>query len=182
MACALEALSSVHDCVPNEGGIVKSYACKLADITTVTLTSGVVSNFTMASTGLWKKYEYDKDATANFNQVGALNGNRFTIEQTAFFKFKGIDANYIDAANNAKQCCDVVIIHFLANGTKLIQGLESQAATGAPTGTNNRSTRIVPTINTDTSANEARMEFTVAGNSNTFTLTTSLSDTAIEAL
>lgn len=136
----------------------------------------------MSTTGLWKKLEFDKDATSNFNQVGSLNGNRFTIEQTAFFKFRGIDASYVAAANAAKDCCDVVLIHFLSNGTKLVQGIEAQAATGAPSGTNNRTTRIVPNLNTDTSANEARMEFTVAGNSNTFTLTTDLTDTAIEAL
>lgn len=182
MACALVPLSSVQDCVPNEGGIVKSYVCKLADITSATVTTGVITGFTMASPGLWQEFEYDRDATANFNQVGSLNGNRFTIEQTAFLKFKGIDAAYIAAANNAKDCCDIVAIHVLSNGTRLVQGIEYLAATGAPTGSNNRNTRIVPTINTDTAANEARMEFTIAGNSNTFTQTTDLTDAAIEAL
>lgn len=182
MACGLVGISSVVDCTPNEGGIIKSFAAKLADITNVTLTAGVLSNFTMASTGLWEEYVYDKDATANFNQVGALNGNRFTVEGTAFMKFKGISQAYVDAANKAKDCCDVVFVHVLSNGTRLVQGLEYLTATGAPQGSINRSTRIVPTINTDTSANEARMEYTVAGNSNTFTMTTSLSDSAILAL
>lgn len=182
MACGLVGVNSVTDCTPNQGGIVKSFGCKLSDITNVTVTSGVISNFTMDSTGLWKEYLYDADGTANYNQPGALNGNRFSVEQTAFLKFKGISAAYVDAANNAAACCDVVFIHVLANGTRLVQGLEFMAATGAPVRTANRSTRIVPTLNTDTTPNEARMEFSIAGNSNTFSQTTSLTDAAILAL
>ena len=182
MACGLVGINSVTDCAPNFGGIVKSFGCKLADITAATITSGVVSNFTMASTGLWKEYLYDSDGTANYLQQGALNNNRFSNEQTAFLKFKGITATYVDAANKASECCDVVFIHVLANGTRLVQGFEALAATGAPARTANRSTRIVPTINTDTTANEARMEYSIAGNANTFSLTTSLTDSAILAL
>lgn len=182
MACGLVGINSVTDCVPNFGGIVKSFAAKLADITGVTITSGVISNFTMASTGLWEEYVYDADGTANYNQTGALNNNRFQNEQVAFMKFKGINAAYVDAANKAKDCCDVVFIHVLANGTRLVQGIEALAATGAPDRTFNRSTRIIPNINTDTTQNEARMEFTVSGNANSFSLTTSLTDSAINAL
>lgn len=183
MASGLTSLNSTGtDCSAAEGGIIRSYGCKLADISSVTVTSNVISNFTMASTGLWKEYKYDRDATANFNQAGALNGNKFSVEQTAFMKFKGITSAYILAANTAKDCCDVVFIHVLASGTKVVQGLEFLAATGSPEPSINRSTRIVPTINSDTSANEARMEFSIAGSTNTFSQTTSLTDAAILAL
>lgn len=182
MACELVGVGSVGDCVPNEGGIKKSLATKLSNITNVTLTSGVISNFTMSSTGLWEEYIYDLDATANFNQVGSLNNNRFSVEQTAFMKFKGISQAYIAAANSAKDCCDTVWVHFLTNGATLVQGFEYLTATGAPERTANRQTRITPTINTDTSANESRMEYTVAGNSNSFTNTTSMTAAAILAL
>lgn len=182
MACTLVGINSVVDCAANFGGIVKSYACKLADITTVTLTSGVISNFTMASTGAWKEYVYTADGTANFVQTGSINNNRFSIEHVAFMKFKGITQATIDASNKAAECCDVVFIHVCANGTRLVQGLETIAATGAPVRSANRTTRIVPTLNTDTTANEARTEWTVSGNSNTFTMTTSLTDAAIAAL
>lgn len=182
MACDLVGIGSVGDCTPNEGGIRKSFATKLSNITSVTITSGVISNFTMASTGLWEEYIYDTDNTANFNQVGSLNGNRFSVEQTSFMKFRGISQAYIAAANTAKDCCNTVWIHVLANGTRLVQGFEYLTATGAPVGTVNRDTRIVPTVNTDTTQNECRLEYTVAGNSNSFTNTTSLSDSAILAL
>lgn len=182
MACEIVGINTVTDCVGNEGGIIRSFATKLANITSVTITSGVISNFTMSSTGLWEEFVYDLDATANFNQVGSLNNNRFSVEQTAFMKFKGISQTYIDAANKAKDCCDTVWIHVLSNGTRLVQGFEYLTATGAPTATINRPTRITPTVNTDTSANEARTEYTVAGNANTFTNTTSMSNSAILAL
>lgn len=182
MACAITAISSSTDCAANQGGIIYSFACKYSDITSVTITSNVISSFTMASTGLWKRFDYDLNNTANFNQVGALNGNRFTIEQTSFMSFRGITAAYILAANTASECCDTVWIHFLANGLAVVQGIEFLAATGAPNKSANRSTRIVPTINTDVALNEARVEYTVAGSSNTFGQTTSLNAAAIAAL
>jgi hypothetical protein len=182
MACGLTGINSVTDCTVNYGGIVKSYGCKLADITSVTITSGEISNFTMASTGLWKEYIYDADGTANYNQVGSVNNNRFSNEQTAFMKFKGITAAYVAAANTAKDCCDVVFIHVLASGARLVQGFELLSATGAPSRTANRSTRIIPTINSDTTQNEARMEYAITGNANSFSMSTTLNDAAIEAL
>jgi hypothetical protein len=182
MACALAGINSVTDCTPNQGGIIRSFGTELANITSVTIASGVITNFTMSGVGLWEEYVYDRDQTANMNQVGALNNNRFTVEQTAFLKFKGITQAYVDAANKASECCDVVFVHVLANGTRLVQGFEYLTATGAPEATIGRPTRIVPTVNTDTSANEARMEYTIAGNANTFTNTTSLSNSAILAL
>lgn len=182
MACTLVGINSVTDCTPNYGGITKSFGCKLSEITSVTMTANVITGFTMSGVGLWEEYIYDADGTANFNQTGAINNNRFSNEQVAFMKFKGITAAYVAAANNAKDCCDVVFIHVLANGTRLVQGFEALAATGAPERTANRATRIVPNINSDTTQNEARMEYTVSGNANSFTLTTDLSDAAILAL
>lgn len=182
MACGITAISSSTDCAANQGGIIYSFACKFSDITSVTVTSNVISGLTMASTGLWKRFDYDLNNTANFNQVGALNGNRFTIEQTSFMSFRGITAAYILAANTASECCDTVWIHFLANGLAIVQGIEFLAASGAPDKSANRSTRIVPTVNTDVALNEARVEYTVAGSSNTFGQTTSLNAAAIAAL
>ena len=170
-------------CVPDQGGIVRSFACKLNDITSVTITSGVISTFTMVSVGLWEEFLYDLDNTANWQAVSTTaESGRTTIEQTAFMKFKGISETTLAAANTAKDCCDTVWIHVLANGTRVIQGFERLSATGAPERTQNRSTRIVPTANTDTGSNQARTEYTVAGNANSFPNTTTLTDSAILAL
>lgn len=184
MACGIVGIGSVGDCTPNEGGIIKSFGTKLSNITGVTLASGVISNFTMSTTGLWEEFVYDRDATANFSQTGSVNNNRFSVEQAAFMKFRGISQTSIAAANQAKDCCDVVFVHYLANGATLVQGFESLSATitATPEATFNRNTRIIPNVITDTTANEARVEYNVTGNSNSFTNTTSLTQTALAAL
>lgn len=182
MACSLTGIGAVGTCVANEGGITKSFATSLANITSVTIASNVISNFTMATPGQWEEYIYDVDSTANFNQASSRTNNTIAVEQTAFMKFGGISQAYIAAANGAIQCCDTVWIHVLANGTRVVQGFEYLTATGAPERTKVLSTRILPTINTDTAANEARTEFTVSGTARTFTNTTTLSDSAILAL
>ena len=182
MACGITALSSSTDCAANQGGLLYSFACKFSDITSVTITTNVISGLTMSTTGLLKRFDYDLNHTANYNQVGSLNGNRFTIEQTSAMQFRGITSAYIIASNSASECCDTVWFHFLANGICVVQGIEFQAATGAPIRSANRSTRIIPTINTDVALNEARVEYSVAGSSNTFSQTSSLTATALAAL
>ena len=181
MACGLDDITIAANCEVN-GGIIKSVGCKFTDITTVTLTSGVVSNFTMASTGLWKEYGYSLDATARFGTPGTRNGNRLTYEQTAFMKFPSVTEALLLASDNAAQCCDVVFVHFLANGTKIVQGLERIAATGSPVRTTNQSTRIVPNADTGVATEESRTEWTIQGNANTLPMTTSLTEAALLAL
>lgn len=161
-----------------------SYFTKKANITAITKdVNDIITNFTMSATGLWEKLEYDVDGTANYNQAGTFANSRTSVEQTAFLKFGGISNDYIKAANGAKDCCDIVVIHILNNGLRMVQGIEpSASAVGGFLGTKNRQTRIVPTINTDTSQNAARMEYSITGNANSFSLTTDLTDAEIEAL
>lgn len=184
MACGLTALSSIATCTNDGGGIARSFMCNLADITAVTLTSGVISGFTMASTGLWKALAYDKDDTAYFNQTGARAnaGAPFIATQTAFLKFKGMSSAYITAANSMKDCCNVVVIHVLNNGARLVQGIEIDAtAVGGFVGSKT-DTRVIPSAMSDTGANQARLELLIEGTAFTLTPTTSLSDSAILAL
>lgn len=184
MACSIAALNSVADCTNDGGGIARSFMCKLADITAITLTSGVISGFTMASTGLWKQLSYDKDDTAYFNQTGARAnaGAPYIATQTAFLKFKGMSNTYITVANNMKDCCNVVVIHVLNNGVRLVQGIEiDSTAVGGFVGSKT-DTRVIPSAMSDTGANQARLELLVEGTAFTLTPTTSLTDSAILAL
>jgi len=181
--CALVGIGTVGTCPSNQGGIVRSFGCKLSDITSITLTSGVVSAITTgAVAAIFAQYNYDRDATANFNSTGSLNANRVSYEQTAFLKFGGVTDASILAAENADACCETFWIHVMANGTRIVQGIERLAATGAPEGTYNRATRIISTVNTDTTANENRIEFTISGNSNTHPMTTDMTDAEILAV
>lgn len=180
--CEITDQDNSATCEDNSGGVVKSLVAKLADITGVTITAGVITGLTMASTGLWKEWKYDRDNTARYDQPGTNQNGRFSTEQTHFCKFKGVSAASIDAANKVRHCCDVVAIHIWANGLKTVQGLEMMAATGAPVPTANRNTRVTPSVLSDVSANENRTEYTIAGNANSFSMTTSMTDTAILAL
>lgn len=183
MACALTELNSAGGCDFIEGGILYSYAVDLAKVSAITLTSGVISNLTMTTPGQFVRWDYDDDATANFAQPGTRNANQITIEQAAFMKFKGFTAAYVDAANKAIQCCNVLVIHVLSNGTRVVQGLEqSSGAAGGFVKTKVLGTRVVPNMQTGTTSEESRLEFNVTGTARTFTLTTSLNDAAIEAL
>jgi hypothetical protein len=184
MACGITSLSSVATCNNDIGGIARSFMCNLADITAVTLTSGVISGFTMASTGLWKQMTYDKDDTAYYNQTGARAnpGAPLVATQTSFLKFKGMSSAYITAANAAKDCCNVVLIHVLNNGARIVQGIVIDAtAVGGFSGTKT-DTRVTPSVMSDTGANQSRLEYLIEGTAYDFSPTTSLTDSAILAL
>lgn len=184
MSCAIVAINSGQDCGLIEGGILYSYATKKSNITAVTIDgSNLITAITMTGVGLWKKLEYDTDNTSLYEEPGTRNGNRITFAQKAFMKFKGFTAAYREAANNAKDCCDVVVIHRLATGEAVVQGIElSSTAVGGFTRTKVLETRIVPTRTTDTGQNEPRLELSVEGTSNHLAPHTDLTDTEIEAL
>lgn len=183
MACGLTAQGSVGGCQNSKGGVKHSYACKLSDISSVTVTSGVISGFTMASTGLWKKLIPVKDNTAVYAQTSSRGGtNRAPVEQSAFLKFYGTAALDAAAANRVLECCDVVVIHVFNNGERYVQGIEEILSTGTPDGTNIQGTRIFPLITSGTTAEDARIEYTIQGQAYSFSSPTSLTDSAIEAL
>lgn len=183
MACAIVAIGSAGECPDADGGILYSYVCKKADITAVTATANVITTFTMASTGLWFKWEYANDNTALFNQVGTRAGNRRSYEQTGFLKFPGFTEAQVLAADNAADCCALVAIHILTNGKRVVQGIElDAAATGGFTGTKILNTRVTPSQLSDTSENEARLEMTINGTSKRMAPFTDLTDAEIEAL
>lgn len=185
MACALAALNSTTGCPDNEGGLQHSYACKLADISAVTVTSGVITALTMASSGLFKKLVYDKNETSRFDQVGERTNEvgalRYNAE--AFLSFGGMTESYKAWADDAADCCQLVFIHVLTNGKRVIQGIEIDAsATGGFTGTKVRDTKIVPSQYSGTAADEARLEVLIRGRSKKQAPFTDLTDTEIEAL
>jgi len=183
MACAIEAIDSGQDCGLIEGGILYSYATKLENITAVTKDANdQITAITMTGTGLWEKWEYDVDNTALYEQPGSRNVNRITYAQRAFLKFKGITNAYRLAAQKASECCNVVVIHRLSTGAAIVQGLENSTVTGGFTKTRVLETRVVPTLTTDTSQNEPRLELSVEGTANSLSLFTTLTDAAIEAL
>lgn len=185
MACGFVALNSTTGCPDNEGGVQHAWIAKLEDITAITVASEQISGFTMASTGLWKKLEFDKDGTAYFNQPGERLNDTGPLRYNAegFIKFGGLVQAYKSWADNAGDCCKVVIIWVLTNDKRVVQGIEiDAAATGGFTGSKSRDTKITPSGMSGTSEEEARMEILVRGRTKKLAPFTTLTDTAIAAL
>jgi hypothetical protein len=185
MACALVALDSTTGCPDNEGGLQYSYVCKIENITSITVVSGIITVFTMATTGLWKKLVYDKNETSKFDQVGERTNEVGSLKYTAeaFMSFGGMSAAYKAFADDMADCCKLVFFHVLANGSYVIQGIEiDSTATGGFTGTKVRDTKVVPSQMGGTAAEEARLEILVRGRSKKLAPFTSVTPAAIEAL
>lgn len=185
MACTLTALNSTTGCPDNTGGVQYSYYTLLANIATVTVTGNVITAMTMAGATDWEKLEYDKNDTSYFNEVGArLNDTgALSYAQEALLQFGGFNNSFGAAADNTGDCCQLVFIHVLVNGSRVLQGLElDSTATGGFTGTKLRDTKVTPTFNTNTSAEEAFLQYLVRGTAKKLAPFTTLTDAAIEAL
>ncbi len=183
MAAQLVALNQATlSCVVN-GGYTHLWIAEKKFISAITSSAGVVTNFTMTTTGKWKKWEPDLDNTANYAQTGNRTGKNRNQAQVGFAKFGGIDPAMVIANQDAVQTCDVVAIYVLPNGTRLVQGLEiDAAATGGFTGSKIEQTLLISSTFTDTAQNENRTEFTIQGIAALPSSTTTLSDTALAAL
>lgn len=185
MACGLTALNSASGCPDNTGGIQYSYGCKKTDITALTITSGQISGFTMASTGLWKKLEYDKNETSRFSQVGERVNDFGPIfyNQESFMHFGGISHSLKSWGDDAAECCELVFIHVLTNGNKVVQGIEIDTSmTGNISGTKLQPTKLTPSQESGTAAEVARLEALIKGRAKQLAPFTTLSSSAIEAL
>lgn len=185
MACTLTALNSVTGCPDNTGGLQYSYVANLSDIASITATGNLITAMTMDSTGLWKKLQYDKNDTSYFNQPGARFNDigALTYPQEALLQFGGFNAAADLIADGAAECCQLVFIHVLTNGQLVVQGLEiDAAAVGGFTGTKIRDTKITPSQLSNTTADEASLQYLIRGTSKHVAPFTDLTPTEIEAL
>lgn len=78
MACALTS-SYILDCRDNVGGVKKVYFTELANVTSFTSASGVITAITMVSTKVFRVYELERE-TGEFTEnitTSAENGTLF---------------------------------------------------------------------------------------------------------
>ncbi len=185
MACALTALNSTTGCPDNTGGIQYSYYTLIENIASVTATDNLITAITMSGATDWEKLEYDKNETSYFNQPGERVNDIGALRypQEALLQFGGFNAAYALAADSTSDCCKLVFIHVLTNGQRVVQGIElDAAATGGFTGTKIRDTKVTPTMNSNTAAEEAFLQYLVRGTSKKLAPFTDLTDAEIEAL
>jgi len=183
MACTLIDLDNQVDCPVSDGGIVESRVAECIDITAVTIEAltGIITAFTMASTGLWKKLVYDDDDTAFFNQEGVRVNNKHTFTQTAFMKFAGVNNDKRLVVEGLTPCCCLVVVHFLSNGTAVVQGLENLASL-TTWRTSKKKAKVTANVMTDTAANEDRVEFNFISESRNSSMFTDLTAAELDAL
>jgi hypothetical protein len=189
MPCTLLGLSS-DACAPARGGVSHFYVTSYDAITGITIgtgaNAGVITGFTMSASGLWKKFVPQKNQTAFFNQTGERPNefsNTHRYVQELFAQFSGIDKARLDAINALKDCCQLVAIVVLANGARLVLGLEADTtAAGNRVPSIEGDCRATVSALSDTAANEARVEVRITARSANASPTTNLTDAAIEAL
>lgn len=79
MSCTQTLSGLVRDCTSNMGGIVEVLIANYDDVTAKTLTTGVISAITMASSAKFKKYVFAKN-------TGSLTST-YTMDAAAGVKF-----------------------------------------------------------------------------------------------
>jgi hypothetical protein len=169
----------------NAGGINYLWVVEAKYISAIAVTADVITGFTMTETGKWKRWNFSLDNTANYNQVANRNGNRRTETQTGFVRWTGIDATLNKAAADAMLTCEVVVIYVTPNGQpRLVQGLEIDASAvgGFVLSAGGERTLLLPSVNTDVSQGESRIEMTIQGVANNLSPSTTLTDSALAAL
>lgn len=180
----LTDITAVASC-EDDGGLAYSYVAPLSKLSAITVTSGVITGMTMTAAGEWAKYTYDSDGTAVYAQPGtrSTTGRGRTFAQQADFKFSGITAAYIAAANAAGLKCPVVVIHVLNNGMRLVQGIEVQSgATGGFVKSKVLEALVVPSMTSGLSTESSNMSFSITSTSRSLSVSTDLTDSEIEAL
>lgn len=183
MPCDVVALNSASACTPSEGGVQYSHYVSAEYITAITVSAGVISGFTMSTTGKWKKLVPDSDRTSFFNQTGERTNLRLRYVQALFIKFAGLSSVLKSTTDLAAACCQLVFVHVMTNGARIVQGIEiDSAATGGFTVNKLQPARLTPNALSDTAENEARHEWNVDGITKSLAPYTTLTDTAIEAL
>lgn len=163
------------------GGVEKAYAVPFDQVTSVTVSNGVVTGFTMETTGQWGKLVFDDaDNVAFFNETGEEQGQQVVINGEGLMKFSGVTQSKITAANKAKDCCGLVVVWFHYDGTRRVQGIDV-----APDDTwefSSRKARVVPSVLSDTGENESRVEYSVVHRGRYASPTSDLTAEDIEAL
>ena len=134
MACSQTLAGLSHDCSPSMGGIVAAYIANFADVTAKTLTSGVITAFTMASGKYFYKYTFPRN-------VGSLSSN-YTIDETTGANFVVSDlvlaftkmdtTKRVEIAALAQS--ELVVVVEDANGTKWLLGYDAPVKASAGDG------------------------------------------------
>jgi hypothetical protein len=92
MACTQTLAGIVRDCLSNMGGVAAVYLANHADVASLTESNGAISEINMASSAVFKKYEFARNTaslTSNY-AINAENGTRY-VESDLVMVFNRMD-------------------------------------------------------------------------------------------
>lgn len=175
--------NSLADCNA-AGGTIRSWIVEAKYVSAVAVTSDVITGFTMSTTGKWKRWDHALDGTSKYTQTVNRSGNRRTMAQSMNCRFNSIDAATNKAAADAMLTCDIIAIHVLPNGVRLVQGLElDPGATGLfILNAGGERTLLQPSVDTDVATAESSISFVIQGIANNVSPNTTITDVALAAL
>ena len=183
MACIPLAFNT-GTCTNANGGAEYAYACSFDNITALTVTSGQISALTL--TDPLVKLVPNKNQTCRFDQTGERPNEfsqKFQYNQEGFAYFAGNAHSVKLVADAYSQCCQLVVFWVLNTGAIAIQGLEIDAtATLGASPSREGDCRCTPSLLSDTSANEARLELLFQSKGRLAAPYTTLTPAALEAL
>ena len=93
MPCSQTLAGIARDCSSNMGGIKEVYIANFADVDSVTVTSGVITAITMASSKKFYKYAFAPNSSnlASNWKVNAENGTKY-VESNLTMVFNKMDS------------------------------------------------------------------------------------------
>ena len=124
MPCSQTLAGIARDCSSNMGGIKEVYIANFADVDSVTVTSGVITAITMASSKKFYKYAFAPNSSnlASNWQVNAENGTKY-VESNLTMVFNKMDATKrLEIMALAQSELAVIVVD--QNGTMFYLGYE----------------------------------------------------------
>lgn len=183
MACVPVALNT-GTCISANGGAEYAYACSFDNITAATVAGGLITALTL--TDALVKLVPNKNQTCRFDETGERPNEfstKFQYNQEGFAYFAGKDNSLKLVADAYSQCCQLVIFWVLNTGAIAVQGVEIDAGTTLGLSSSKEGDcRCTPSLLSDTSANEARLELLFNSKSRLAAPYTDLTPTELEAL
>lgn len=181
----IRAIAANTNC-DNIGGAAYAYATDIANIDLDNVTvdaSGVITDFTMLTSGTWELLQFDDDDdVCFFNETSErITGGGLVYNGEGLMNFKGLTQDKITAANLAGLCCGVVIIWVHYSGLRRVEGLDVNPSTQA-VARSKKLCKIQPIANSGTGAETETLQYGTTHQGRYLSATTSLTDAQIEAL
>lgn len=180
--CTIVGLNQ-NNCAEGDGGVRKTFICSATDITDITFdVNNQITGFTMATTGKWKKFQFDTDNDAAYmNQTGTRTNNKHIFDQETLMPFSGLTNDLRTVAMGLIRCCALVAITFTSNKKAMVQGI-TWDETLEEWDTSKKKAKATADFNTQTGADNDLMNIRINSQDSQLACFTTLTETALLAL